>query len=587
MKSESSGKGALPVFIPRSTTSTESNLTGSWRFLRPRYDEKTAPCSAGCPTGEDIGRIEMLVAQGQFKEAWETILKENPFPATCGRVCYHPCEAVCNRGDFDDAIAIHSLERFLADTAARYELKPALPSFPPQPQKIAIIGAGPAGLAAGYFLKRLGYHCDILESMPEPGGVLRWGIPAYRLPTAVLQQEIEQILSLGLTLHCGKPADRALLDEAPGGYDAVFLGCGHSRERSMKIPGEDLAGIREGLRFLARIRAGDPPTVSGDIAIIGGGNTAIDVARSVVRLGGRAILVYRRRREDMPAFEHEIGMAEEEGVEIRELLNPVAIDRDGADRYRLTVHKMQIEGEDPNGRAAIVAAQPAATEQLAVRGIIKAIGGEPGQPWQHPPTEGKNVLRAGTIRLTHEPGRPSLVYGGDLTAPIQSVVHAVASGKEAAIALDTLFRHGFGAIAEALRGCRVGDGPAHSMEMYMQGQRCRRNPHVVAFSEINTDYFQYDPRIEQPRLLKEERIAGFSEIDLKISANIAIREAERCFNCGLCNQCDNCRLFCPEVAVARDDTDQGRHIDYDYCKGCGLCMVECPRNAMALEEEHS
>lgn len=586
MNEETSGRMQVPVFIPRSSTSTAANLTGSWRFLRPLYDEKTAPCSAGCPTGEDIGRIEMLAAQGQFKEAWETILKENPFPAVCGRVCYHPCERVCNRGDFDDAIAIHSLERFLADTAARYDLKPALPSFPDRPQRVAIVGAGPAGLAAAYFLRQLGYPCDLFEALAEPGGVLRWGIPPYRLPQAVLEQEIGLIRSLGVNIQCAHPITEAFLAEARDRYQAVFLGCGHGKDRTLKIPGEDLAGVRAGLPFLAEVQSGRLERLAGDIAVIGGGNTAIDVARCLVRLGARALIVYRRRCQDMPAFPDEIAMALEEGVAIRELLNPVAITADDPGTYTLTLQKMRIDGEDPDGRARLAPDPDGGRETLTVRGVITAIGGEPSAAWQQPPAAGEDFLNLGNIRLQAAAGAPVLVYGGDLTAPLQSVVHAVASGKEAAIALDTLFRRGFDQVAEALAGCRVGSGPAHSMEIYLQGRRCRRNPHVVAFSEINSDYFRYQARIDQPRLLREERMAGFSEIDLKISASLAIREAERCFNCGLCNQCDNCRLFCPEIAVARDASDQGRHIDYDYCKGCGLCTVECPRNAMALEEEH-
>lgn len=571
------------LLIPRSSLSTESNKTGSWRFLRPLYDEKTAPCSATCPAGEDIGRIEMLTMQGLFKEAWDTILMENPFPAVCGRVCFHPCEGRCNRGEFDEAIAIHTIERFLADTAARNEFKPFIEQQPARNEKVAIVGAGPSGLAAAYFLTILGYVCDVFESLPEAGGVLRWGIPAYRLPLSVLKSEIARIEEMGVRIYTGKPVSRNFLAEAHNEYRAVFMGCGHSRSRKLNIPGEDLEGLEEGIIFLDKIRRDDKSTFEGTVAVIGGGNTAVDVARSVQRLGGKALIIYRRRREDMPAFEDEITMALEEGVEIRELLAPVRIEQSG-DAYKLSVRPMKIAGTDKDGRAAI---EPAGddTETIVVHTVFKAIGEDAAEEWYNPPEQGEKHLTLSNSVLVQQSQGPVIVYGGDLTNATKSVVHAVASGKEAAIALDVLFRKGFEAIKPALAACIVGNGPSLSMEMYRAGPRCLRNHHIVEYDEINIDHFHLTPRMSQPRLLIEERRKSFGEIDLKISANLAIREAERCFNCGLCNQCDNCYLFCPDLAVYRDDSSQGRHINYDYCKGCGLCVVECPRNAMVLEEE--
>ncbi len=574
----------ISPFIPRSHLTTRSNKTGSWRFLRPRYDEKTAPCSAACPAGEDIARIEMLTTQGQFKEAWETILQENPFPAVCGRVCFHPCESVCNRAEYDDAIAIHTVERFLADTAARYELKPSLPVRPLREERIAVVGAGPAGLAAAWFLTRLGYRVDVFEAMPEPGGVLRWGIPRYRLPEAPLQKEIQTILTDRVNLVCNRGLGQDFLEEARGRYRAVFLGCGHSGERALRIPGEDLEGVEEGLPLLQALRRGEAPRFEGPAAVIGGGNTAIDVARCLVRLGAEPILVYRRRRADMPAFAHEVAMAEEEGVEIRELWTPIAIERQD-DGFRVTIQRMAVASEDDGGRARVVP-EPGVTEELFVRRVFKAIGNSAAEAWYDPPEASTGGwLHLPNSRLRNEPGLPVVVYGGDLAAETKSVVHAVASAKEAAIALDVIFNEGMEAVREHLRACRVGIGPSLSMEIYLGGERCRRNSHVVQFDEINTDYFHFETRIVQPRLLREERISGFAEIDLKVSANVAMREAERCFNCGICNQCDNCRLFCPEIAVFCGDSGPGRQIDYDYCKGCGVCVVECPRNAMALSEE--
>ena len=576
--------GALsPLLFPCSYLTTESNKTGSWRFLRPRYEEKTAPCSAACPAGEDISRIEMLAARGLFKEAWETILLENPLPSVCGRVCYHPCETACNRGEFDQPVAIHTLERFLADTASRDALKPTLERLPTKKQKIAVVGSGPSGLASAYFLARLGYRADIFEARPEPGGLLRWGIPTYRLPLEKLREDIEQIQELGVRIYCNKPFTSKLLQDSKNDYDAIFLGCGHSQSLTLKIPGEELDGVKDGLHFLMNFRQGKIPSLQGTVAVIGGGNTAIDVARSAARLGAKSLLIYRRRRQDMPAFDDEVEMAREEGVEILELRTPVEIAPQDGD-YRVTLQQMKVTGKDRRGRAR-VKPDPNEKDDIVVQHLFVAIGSSAAEHWHTPPKRAEGMVRLSNSVLQTRSKRPTVVFGGDLVADIKSVVHAVASGKQAAMALDTLFQEGPEAIQPTLQGCLIGEGPSLSMEVYMGGPRSRRDRHIVRYEDLNTDYFQFASMITQPRLLIAERLQSFAEIDLKIGGNLAIREAERCFNCGLCNQCDNCQLFCPEIAVVRKGDGEWRHINYDYCKGCGLCVVECPRNAMALEEE--
>jgi NADPH-dependent glutamate synthase beta subunit-like oxidoreductase len=585
MSSKPRERPPTSLFIPCSYLSTESNKTGSWRFLRPRYEEKTAPCSAACPAGEDIGRIEMLAAEGRFQEAWETVLRENPFPGICGRVCYHPCESVCNRGEFDEPVAVHILERFLADAAARFELQPSLERLPARSEKIAVVGSGPSGLAAAYFLARLGYQAEVFETMPEPGGVLRWGIPLYRLPLTVLNQEIALIRALGVRIHCDREVSPQSLAATESGYDALFLGCGHSLSLRLKIPGENLKGVEDGLRFLGRIRRGETPVLQGTVAVVGGGNTAMDVARSAARLGARSVVIYRRRRQDMPAFAEEVEMALAEGVELHELETPVALRRRGG-RISITLQGMRVAGEDSRGRARV---EPASgkTREMEVQHLFLAVGATAAAEWQDPPPTGGGVLSLSNSLLVHEPGHPVLIFGGDLAAETKSVVHAVASGKEAAVALDLLFREGLEAVRPRLQACLVGGGPSVSMEMYLGGPRSSRNQRIVKYDDLNTDHFRFAPRIVEPRLLREERVRSFAEIVLKIGANLAIREAERCFNCGLCNDCNNCQLYCPDLAVICDRTAGSRSINYDYCKGCGLCVVECPRNAMVLEEEAS
>jgi NADPH-dependent glutamate synthase beta subunit-like oxidoreductase len=564
------------LFIPRSYLTTEANKTGSWRFLRPRYEEKTAPCGVVCPAGEDIGRIQMLASRGLFKEAWETVLAENPFPGVCGRICHHPCEAVCNRGRFDEAVAVHTIERFLADTASRNELKPHFGRLPPRKERIAVAGGGPSGLAAAYFLALLGYGCDVYEAMSEPGGILRWGIPSYRLPPGVVRDEIARIEELGVRFHCGKPAGKEFSAGAAGAHDAVFIGCG------LDAPGDDLPGVEDGLELLRRVAAGDAPALEGLVAVIGGGYAAVEAARCVVRLGAEAVLVYRRGRDDTRASKEGIAMALEEGVEVRDRTVPVGIEAEG-EKYLLTIREVQVGGEDAKGGAP---AGPAAgkTDTIRVRRIFRADGLEVSSQWTLPPVDGETVLHLNSTVLVLAEGRPT-VFGGDLVNAYRSVVHAVASGKEAAIALDLFFREGAGAVRPGLKRCAVGGGRSLSMEIYSNGSRSRRSSTVVRYADINADYFHFSPRLIQPRLLKEERRRSFAEIDLKISAGLAMREAERCFNCGICNQCDNCRIFCPDLAVVRDQSPRGRFINYDYCKGCGICVVECPRNAVTLEEE--
>jgi NADPH-dependent glutamate synthase beta subunit-like oxidoreductase/ferredoxin len=568
----------VSIHISRSSMTTEVNKTGSWRFVRPKYEEKTAPCSAACPAGEDIARIEMLAGQGLLRAAVETILLENPFPAVCGRVCFHPCEAACNRAEMDEAIAIHRLERFLGDAAVEEDWKISLDKLPENGKKVCVVGSGPAGLASGYFLTRLGYSCDIFEAQAEPGGRLRWGIPEYRLPQSVLKSEIDRIEILGVKIHGNTPVTPAFLKDAKNRYDAVFMGCGLGRSLQMGIIGEELAS--DGLGFLDALRRGQTSAVRGTAAVIGGGNTAIDVARTLVRLGAQVVLVYRRRIQDMPAFASEVAMAVEEGVEIMELAAPTKLAAEGRELV-ITLQKMKISGMQTSDHRARVIPRDAATRHLRVDKIFTAIGAEALEPWQRPPV--KNTASLSLSHCTFAVKDLPLVFGGDLTNSLRSVTDAVASGKQAAMALDIFFQSGLDAVNAKLSGCRVGGGPALSMARYMGGGRAVKNPHIVSYDEINNDYFEPAPRVAAPCLAVDNRTRSFAQVEGTLSHDQVLKETARCFNCGICNACDNCRIFCPEVAVTT--TDIQRQINLDYCKGCGICVQECPRNAMALEEE--
>ena len=578
MKPGSKHAEKISLFISRSNISTEINKTGTWRFVRPKYHEKTAPCSAACPAGEDIARIEMLSNQGRYQDAIATILIENPFPAVCGRVCFHPCETACNRGGFDDPVAIHALERFIGDIAIRDDLTLKLKKFPVNGKTVCIAGAGPSGLAAGYFLSQLGYSCDIYEARSEPGGVLRWGIPRYRLPDAVVKSEIERIKKTGVKIICNTPMTQNLLQDVKDRYHAIFIGCGHGRSLKMNIPGETMAF--DGLEFLNRLRNGKAVSPNGTAAVIGGGNTAIDVARSLVRLGATTTLVYRRRKQDMPAFKDEVEMADKEGVRIMELYSPLEINEDNGE-YVLSLQRMKTSGMETDLGQARVIPDGQNTHHLRVQKIIVAIGAEPSSPWQLPLHK-----NAETLYLSHcsfMASDPPLLFGGDLTNTIKSVTDAVASGKQAAMALDIFFKQGRHAITDRLNSCLVGNGPALSMECYTGGNRLARNSHIVSHDDINLDYFSQTFRVESKSIAIDKRMNSFDEIEATFTIKQVMEETRRCFNCGICNACDNCRIFCPEIAVILQGSE--RKINLDYCKGCGICVFECPRSAMDLEEE--
>ena len=568
----------IPLFISRSHILTDINKTGSWRFVRPIYREKTAPCSTACPAGEDIARIEMLFNQKRYEDALRTILSENPFPSVCGRVCFHPCERICNRAGLDEPVAIHAMERFIGDAAVKDELTPRLKKLPANGKSVCIIGAGPAGLTAAYFLSRMGYSCDIYEAKSEPGGILRWGIPRYRLPEAVLTREIDRIKEYGINIICNTLVTRNVVKDAKNRYHAVFIGCGHGRSLKMNIPGEHMAV--DGLYYLNRLRKGETEPSNTTAAVIGGGNTAIDVARSLVRQGTATTLVYRRQKQDMPAFKEEVDMAVEEGVTIMELFSPVKIEKD-ADEFVLSLQKMKAVGmKTERGRARVVPIGET-VHHMRTRKVFTAIGAEPSDPWLSPLQNSDGTLYLSHCTMTASD--PPFLFGGDLTNAIKSVSDAVASGKQAAMAIDIFLKQGAHAVTDQLNSFRVGHGPGLSMARYMGERQADGDPDIVSFDNINLDYFPRAPRVGIKTIGRDERVRSFDEIKATLGPEQAAEESRRCFNCGICNACDNCRVFCPEIAVTLNGTE--RQIDLDYCKGCGICVVECPRSAMELQEE--
>ena len=387
-----------------------------------------------------------------------------------------------------------------------------------------------------------------------------------------------------MTIHCQTPVTEDLLKKLRNEYNALFIACGHERSITLKIQGGDLA--RDGLEFLRNLDPAEKTSLGETAAIVGGGNTAVDIARSLIRRGVSPLIVYRRRLEDMPAFEPETATAVKEGVKIMELVAPLRIQKNVGDSssslpgYRLTLQKMKVGKEKIAGRAWVVPDEEK-TETIDVQDIFVAIGAKAEAIWHFLKAEGPKTLDLRHCRLIEQ--NTPVVFGGDLTSPVKSVTDAVSSGKQAAMALDTYFKKGLDAVEKRLAACRVGAGPAMSMDTYLGGDRKYRNGHIVDPDEIVRDYFQSAPRVIPSALDPRLSIRSFDEISATYAKDSANREAARCFNCGICNACDFCRLYCPEMAVMVEKAE--RRINLDYCKGCGVCATECPRNAMALEEE--
>lgn len=522
----------------------------------------------------------VLAREGKFQEAWELIKEENPFPGVCGRVCFHPYEPSCNRREYDGALSIHAIERFLADSQFNTK-REKYHTRSQRKDRVAIIGSGPAGLTCGYHLARMGYRVTVFEAHSSPGGILRMGIPEYRLPGSVLDYEISEIESWGVEIKTntciGKDMDIPFEDLNT--FQAIFIATGAHKSRSLDIAGEHHEGILSGLDILKRIRMGERPLLGEKIIVIGGGNVAIDVARSALRLGVANVKIYyRRSREEMPAIPGEVDEAILEGVKIYFLASPIKVIRRGEKTVGLEFVKMSLGEPDGAGRRRPVPIE-GSTFKVYGDAIISAIGEVPDLfflPQEVPIQDG--LVLTDEMDLVHAKG---FFAGGDVSSPSHTVVGAIGSGKRAALAIHEYLQGGWS--KEKFRMIHVGTKGTISLRKYFHPPKGEVNPPVVPFKEINSDYFEHRPQISNPSLPIEERRGIFKEVYAGLSKEMAEEEATRCFNCGVCNGCDNCFVYCPDMAVKREKDRY--EIDYDYCKGCGICFEECPRSAILLEEE--
>lgn len=534
-----------PFAITLGVGSSLANKTGSWRTERPVYRDLLAPCNNACPAGENVQSWLYDAEEGRYEKAWRSLMADNPFPAVMGRVCYRPCETVCNRGQLDEAVGINSVERFLGDEAIRRNWT-VTATATPSGKRVLVVGAGPSGLSAAYHLTLLGHRVTIRDAGEEPGGMMRYGIPAYRLPRDVLDAEIARIVRLGVTMELRTTVTDVAAALAE--FDAVFLAVGAHIGRRAYIPAGDGARILDAVTLLRSMAGDEPPMLGRRVAVYGGGNTAMDAARTAKRLGATdAVVVYRRTRERMPAHDVEIAEALEEGVTIRWLST---ITHAGADSIK--VEKMRLDESgfpQPTGEV----------EELGADTVVLAIGqhadltlldGVPGVG------EADGVVHVGPDLMT---GHPGIFAGGDMVPAERTVTVAVGHGKRAARAIDAW-----------LRG-----------ETYTEPVR----PALAAFAGLNTWYYSDAPATVRPTLAAARRVSTFDEVVGGLDESTALFEARRCLSCGNCFECDNCYGVCPDNAVIKLGPGDRYEIDYDYCKGCGLCVAECPSGAITMEPE--
>ncbi len=529
--------------------------------LRPSYNLKTPPCINACPSSEDIRGYLVRIAQTEnydwsyedaFEDAWYTITDKNPFPAVMGRVCPHPCEGECNRKDKDAAVGINNMERFVGDYGIQHNLALRKIDGETFSGKVAVIGAGPSGLSCAYQLARRGYSVKVFEMFGKGGGMLRFGIPIYRLPDDVLDAEIQRIADLGVDIQYNTKIGRDItLDELKSEFDAVYLSIGAHTGWDLNIPGEDADNVWTGADFLHRVNSGEKVEIGNKVVVIGGGDTAIDGAMTSLRLGADVTLLYRRTRNEMPAIEHEIKLAEEEGIRFEFLAAPVEVIKNGDGTAKaIKCIRMELGEPDESGRRRPVPIE-GSEFTMDVTAVISAIGQTPDYEGLESFKNERGWINANEDGSTEKEG---FFAGGDVTVGLGIATEAIGLGRKT---------------AEAIHHFIQGSEPP------------REDPlPIIRADKMNLGHYVSLERNQEKYLAPEERKDNFREIRFALDEEQAVSEAKRCMSCGRCFDCDNCFTFCSDSAVKKTSKDLpfGQHYKFvlDTCQGCKKCAEECP-----------
>ena len=537
----------IPFAITLDVGSSRANHTGSWRVERPVYVDRLPPCNDACPAGENIQGWLYYAESGNYRRAWEKLVEENPMPAIMGRVCFHPCETACNRVQVDEAVGINAVERFLGDLAIEKRWSLPIPGSDTG-KRVLVVGAGPAGLSATYHLRRLGHQVKLVDSASQLGGMMRYGIPAYRLPRSVLDAEIGRIVAQGVEVELNHVVHDVEEERVKGNFDAVFLAVGAQLGKRVNIPAGDSSRVVDAVTFLHQVAEDDPPLLGRRVVFYGGGDTAFDAARTARRLGATdAVIVYRRNRERMGASGEELEQALGEGVTVRWLSTVNRFEGE-----KMVLEKMALNAEgfpEPTGEF----------EELDADALVLALGQD---------TDLSLLDRAPGIRITN----------GVVT--VEQSMMAAPSG---------IFAGGDAVPAERTATVAVGHGKraAHGIDDFVNGvERPVKVRHGLATADrLNTWYYADAPRQKRPELEKIRRQSTFDEVIGGLNEDNALFEARRCLSCGNCFECDNCFGVCPDNAVRKLGTGERYEFDYDFCKGCGICVKECPCGAIEMVPE--